>query len=65
MGKQLTLKELIKNRDGVYAVCDECNDQTYVDELEIENGEVVGICNECLNSVSVTRHDLEHEGKSF
>jgi acetyl-CoA carboxylase beta subunit len=65
MGKQLTLRELIRNREGVYAECTECNDQTYVDELEIENGVVVGICEHCLNSVIVTRHDLEHDGKSF
>lgn len=61
----MTLQELITKRDAVYANCDNCCDQTYVDELEIEDENVIGICNDCFNTVTVTRYDLEHAGKSF
>jgi len=62
----MTLQELIAKRDAVYASCDNCCDQTYTDELEIDEDETVtGICNDCFNTVTVTRHDLEHAGKSF
>lgn len=59
------LLTLIANREGVWATCDNCCDYTYVDELEIEDENVIGICNDCLNTVTVTRLDLEHAGKSF
>lgn len=61
----MTLQELIKNRASVYANCDNCCDQTYTDELEVEGENVIGICNDCFNTVTVTRADLEHAGKSF
>lgn len=61
----MTLQELVAKRDAVYASCDNCCDQTYTDELEVEGENVTGICNDCFNTVTVTRHDLEHAGKSF
>ena len=61
-----SLRTLCRKRaKGVYAFCDDCAEQTFVDELEIIDGQVLGICNECLNSVTVERADLENTGKSF
>lgn len=66
MGKEKTLDQLVEERStGVYAFCDDCAEQTFVDELEVYDNEVQGICNECLNSVIVSEADLLHEGKSF
>lgn len=66
MGKEKTLDQLVKERStGVYAFCDDCAEQTFVDELEVYDDEVQGICNECLNSVTISEADLLHTGKSF
>ena len=61
----MNIRELIKKRASVYANCDNCCEQTYVDELEVEGKDVIGVCNECFNTVTITRADLEHPGKSF
>lgn len=66
MGKEKTLDQLVKERStGVYAFCDECVTQTLVVELETYDDEVQGICDDCLNTVTVSKADLLHEGKSF
>lgn len=66
MGKEKTLDQLVKERStGVYAFCDECATQTLVVELEIYDDEVQGICDDCLNTVTVSEADLLHKGKSF
>ena len=65
----MNIHSLIKARPAVYSFCDNCCEQTYVDELEVETDvedeNVIGICNDCFNTVTVTRYDLEHAGKSF
>lgn len=67
MGLQKIINELVDElKDGgVYAFCDHCVEQTYVDELETEQERAYGICNECFNTVTVSIDDLQHKGKSF
>lgn len=67
MGKEELLNQLVDARQevGVYAECDDCLGQTFVDELWVEETQAYGICNECLNTVMVSLEDLQHEGKGF
>lgn len=67
MAREKNITELLdKIKDGgVYAFCDDCAEQTFVDELYEENAQAYGICNECLNTAMVSLEDLQHTGKSF